>query len=54
MDVDKYTENQLLEAAEGNERLQDEIKKLFTLHKMEIIEEMEEGKWKGFMLKCTG
>ncbi len=33
---------------------EDEIKKLFTLHKLEIIEEMEEGRWKGFMLKATG
>jgi hypothetical protein len=35
MNVDQYTENQLLEAAEGNERLQDEIKKL--LKKVRII-----------------
>jgi len=32
---------------------EDEIKKLFTLHKLQIIEDMEEGEWKGFMLKCT-
>ena len=32
---------------------EDKIKKLFTLHELKIIEEMEEGRWKGFMLKCT-
>lgn len=33
------------------EKWEDDIKKLFALHKLVIIEEMEEGSWKGFMLK---
>ena len=32
---------------------QDNIRELFHLHRLQVVDEMEEGRWKGFMVKRT-